>query len=44
MVTAFTRNAVKMDVSIGGKFEMFGGNIVGTFESLVCISYDILLL
>lgn len=35
MVTAFTRGAVKLEPSKGGKFELFGGNIIGTFEELV---------
>ncbi|KAJ8921610.1 hypothetical protein NQ315_010518 [Exocentrus adspersus] len=35
MVTAFTRGAVKLDPTKGGKFELFGGNIVGTFDELV---------
>ena len=35
MVTAFTRNAVKMDLVKGGKFELFGGNITGIFDELV---------
>lgn len=35
MVTAFTRGAVKLDPTKGGRFEMFGGNITGTFEELV---------
>jgi len=35
MVTAFTRGAVKLDPVKGGKFEMFGGNIVGDFVELV---------
>uniref|UniRef100_A0A2P2I1H8 Activator of 90 kDa heat shock protein ATPase homolog 1-like n=1 Tax=Hirondellea gigas TaxID=1518452 RepID=A0A2P2I1H8_9CRUS len=34
MVAAFTRNSVKMDVSKGGKFELFGGNIMGNFVKL----------
>lgn len=35
MVTAFTRSAVKLDPVKGGKFQLFGGNIIGTFEELV---------
>lgn len=35
MVTAFTRGAVKLEPFKGGKFELFGGNITGTFEELV---------
>lgn len=35
MVTAFTRGHVKLDPIKGGKFELFGGNISGTFEELV---------
>lgn len=35
MVTAFTRGAVKLESFKGGKFELFGGNISGTFEELV---------
>ncbi|ERL85899.1 activator of 90 kDa heat shock protein ATPase homolog 1 [Dendroctonus ponderosae] len=35
MVTAFTRGHVKLDAAKGGKFELFGGNITGTFEELV---------
>lgn len=35
MVTAFTRGAVKLDPVKGGKFELFGGNIIGTFKELV---------
>ncbi|KAG5895578.1 hypothetical protein JTB14_002340 [Gonioctena quinquepunctata] len=35
MVTAFTRGHVKLDPVKGGKFELFGGNIIGTFEELV---------
>lgn len=34
MVTAFTRGAVKLDPVKGGRFELFGGNITGTFEEL----------
>lgn len=34
MVTAFTRNSVKMEPVKGGKFELFGGNITGTFDQL----------
>lgn len=35
MVAAFTRGQVKLDAVKGGKFELFGGNIIGTFEELV---------
>ncbi|XP_066140824.1 activator of 90 kDa heat shock protein ATPase homolog 1 isoform X1 [Euwallacea fornicatus] len=35
MVTAFTRGHVKLDAVKGGKFELFGGNITGSFEELV---------
>lgn len=35
MVVAFTRGDVKLEVEKGGKFEFFGGNISGEFESLV---------
>lgn len=35
MVTAFTRGVVKLDAVKGGKFELFGGNITGSFEELV---------
>ncbi|KAL1508999.1 hypothetical protein ABEB36_003808 [Hypothenemus hampei] len=35
MVTAFTRGNVKLNPIKGGKFELFGGNITGTFEELV---------
>lgn len=35
MVAAFTRGDVKLEVEKGGKFEFFGGNISGEFESLV---------
>lgn len=35
MVTAFTRGAVKIDPVKGGKFELFGGNITGSFQELV---------
>ncbi|KAG7167827.1 Activator of 90 kDa heat shock protein ATPase 1-like [Homarus americanus] len=35
MVVAFTRGDVKLEVEKGGKFEFFGGNISGVFESLV---------
>lgn len=35
MVTAFTRGAVKIEAVKGGKFELFGGNITGTFEELI---------
>lgn len=35
MVTAFTRGHVKLEPFKGGKFELFGGNISGTFEELV---------
>lgn len=35
MVTAFTRGVVKLDPVKGGKFELFGGNIIGTFEELI---------
>lgn len=34
MVTAFTRGHVKLEPFKGGKFELFGGNISGTFEEL----------
>ncbi|KAK8730480.1 hypothetical protein OTU49_008031 [Cherax quadricarinatus] len=34
MVVAFTRGDVKLRVEKGGKFEFFGGNISGEFESL----------
>lgn len=34
-VTAFTKSEVKMDPVKGGKFELFGGNIVGRFDELV---------
>ncbi|XP_069177660.1 activator of 90 kDa heat shock protein ATPase homolog 1 isoform X1 [Procambarus clarkii] len=34
MVVAFTRGDVKLEVEKGGKFEFFGGNISGEFESL----------
>ena len=34
MVTAFTRNEVKLKVEKGGKFELFGGNILGEFQEL----------
>lgn len=35
MVTAFTRGHVKLEPVKGGKFQLFGGNITGTFEELV---------
>nr|AIU47030.1 heat shock protein [Phenacoccus solenopsis] len=35
LVTAFTNGPVKMEVKEGGKFELFGGNIHGTFLELV---------
>lgn len=35
MVTAFTRGHVKLDPIKGGKFELFGGNIIGRFDELV---------
>ncbi|XP_050500406.1 activator of 90 kDa heat shock protein ATPase homolog 1 [Diabrotica virgifera virgifera] len=35
MVTAFTRGHVKLEPTKGGKFELFGGNIIGKFEELV---------
>lgn len=35
MVTAFTRGFVKIDPVKDGKFELFGGNITGTFQELV---------
>lgn len=35
LVTAFTRGHVKCDAFKGGKFELFGGNIVGKFEELI---------
>ncbi|XP_057653598.1 activator of 90 kDa heat shock protein ATPase homolog 1 [Diorhabda carinulata] len=35
MVTAFTRGSVKLEPVKGGKFELFGGNIVGKFEELI---------
>lgn len=35
MVTAFTRGAVKLEPFKDGKFELFGGNINGTFKELV---------
>lgn len=35
LVTAFTRSEVKMEPVKGGKFELFGGNIVGRFDELV---------
>ncbi|KAF2367842.1 Activator of Hsp90 ATPase N-terminal [Trinorchestia longiramus] len=34
MVMAFTRNPVKMELAEGGNFELFGGNIHGTFQAL----------
>lgn len=34
MVTAFTRGHVKLEAFKGGKFQLFGGNISGTFEEL----------
>lgn len=34
LVTAFTRSEVKMEPVTGGKFELFGGNIVGRFDEL----------
>lgn len=35
LVTAFTRSEVKMEPVEGGKFELFGGNIVGRFDELI---------
>lgn len=35
MVVAFTRGDVKLEVEKGGRFEFFGGNICGEFESIV---------
>ncbi|KRT82614.1 hypothetical protein AMK59_4095 [Oryctes borbonicus] len=35
MVTAFTRGPVKIDPVKGGKFELFRGNIIGSFVELV---------
>lgn len=35
MVTAFTRGQVKLDPVPGGVFELFGGNINGTFLELI---------
>lgn len=35
MVTAFTKGRVRIDPVKGGKFELFGGNIVGKFDELV---------
>lgn len=35
MVTAFTRGQVKLDAVNGGVFELFGGNISGTFVELI---------
>lgn len=35
LVTAFTRSEVKMEPIVGGKFELFGGNIEGRFYELV---------
>jgi len=35
MVTAFTRGEVKLEPVKGGIFELFGGNVSGTFEELI---------
>lgn len=35
LVTAFTNGQVKLDLKEGGKFELFGGNIHGSFIELV---------
>jgi len=35
MVQAFTQSAAKLDVKVGGKFELFEGNIQGSFVELV---------
>lgn len=35
LLTAFTRSEVKLEPVKGGKFELFGGNIVGRFDELV---------
>jgi hypothetical protein len=35
MVRAFTRNSVTMELAEGGKFELFGGNVLGIFETFV---------
>jgi len=35
MVTAFTRSEVKLDPVKGGIFELFGGNVTGTFDELI---------
>lgn len=35
MVMAFTNGPVKLEAKIGGKFELFGGNIYGEFVELV---------
>nr|CAH7763029.1 unnamed protein product [Callosobruchus chinensis] len=35
LVTAFTRGDVQLDLSKGGKFSLFGGNIIGLFDELV---------
>jgi hypothetical protein len=40
LVTAFTCGPVKLDVKPGGVFELFGGNIHGTFVELVNIKIN----
>lgn len=35
LVRAFTRSDVKLEPIEGGKFELFGGNIIGKFDELV---------
>ncbi|CAG2055290.1 unnamed protein product, partial [Timema podura] len=35
LVQAFTRGPVKLEAEVGGKFELFGGNIHGDFVELV---------
>ena len=39
MLCAFTRNDVKIDVQKGGKFELFGGSIVGEFVEIVSFNF-----
>ncbi len=34
-MTAFTNGPVILELKPGGKFELFGGNIYGTFKELV---------
>jgi len=35
-VQAYTQSECKIDAKVGGEFSMFGGNVQGVFEKLVC--------